>query len=232
MNEPPVAINRTTWRQFTQAIRELTRSEVGAKASALLFLLVAFLLLINGLNVINSYVGRDFMTAIEQRDRAGFGRYALLYLVVFAASTLVSVVHRFAEERLGLLWREWLTRSLVGSYLAGRAYYRMDVEGELANPDQRIADDVRSFATSTLSFLLMFANGAITAVAFSGVLWEISPRLFAVAVSYAVLGSLFTLVLCCTCARTRSRWRSSSASRAWPRGSCSASTRSSTTRSA
>ena len=170
MNEPPVAINRTTWRRFTRAIQELTRGEVGGKASALLVLLLAFLFLINGLNVVNSYVGRDFMTAIEQRDGAGFARNALLYLAVFAASTLVAVVHRFAEERLGLLWREWLTRRLVVNYLAGRAYYRMDVAGELANPDQRIADDVRSFATSTLSFLLMFSNGAITAVAFSGVL--------------------------------------------------------------
>ena len=54
-------------------------------------LLIAFALTINGLNVVNSYVGRDFMTAISDRDRAGFVRQAVLYLGVFAASTVVAV---------------------------------------------------------------------------------------------------------------------------------------------
>ena len=82
------------------------RSEAIARASLLLVLLVT----INGLNVVNSYVGRDFMTAIEQRDRARFVRQAILYVGVFAGSTVVAVLYRFIEERLGLLWRDWLTR--------------------------------------------------------------------------------------------------------------------------
>jgi hypothetical protein len=51
--------------------------------------LAAFLLAISGLNVLNSYVARDFMTAIEQRDRDGFTRQAMLVDRVFAASTVV-----------------------------------------------------------------------------------------------------------------------------------------------
>ena len=55
----------------------------------------------NGLNVVNSYVGRNFMTSIADRDKAQFLQLALLYIAVFAASTVVSVIARFAEERLG-----------------------------------------------------------------------------------------------------------------------------------
>ena len=56
--------------------------------------------------------------------------------------------------------------------------------------DQRIADDVRTFTTTTLSLTLIFLNGALTIIAFSGVLWSISPLLFGVAVLYASTGSL------------------------------------------
>ena len=149
----------------------------------------------NGLNVVNSYVGRNFMTAIADRNKAEFVRQAMFYIGVFAASTVVAVVARFTEERLGLLWREFLTRRAVKLYLADGTYYRLDASGELANPDQRIAEDVRAFTVTTLSFVLMLLNSSFTIVAFSGVLWSISPLLFIVAVLYAACGSLLTIVL-------------------------------------
>ena len=73
--------------------------------------LVALLFCANGLNVLNSYVGRNFMTAIADRDKAEFIRQAIFYIGVFAGSTVVAVVARFAEERFGLLWRQSLTHT-------------------------------------------------------------------------------------------------------------------------
>ncbi|WP_342237460.1 ABC transporter ATP-binding protein/permease [Inquilinus sp. OTU3971] len=170
-------------------------SEVGSKARLLFACLVALLCGVNGLNVVNSYVGRNFMTAITDRNMAEFVRQAVFYIGVFAASTVVAVIARFAEERLGLLWREFVTRRAIEFYLANAAYYRLDVSGGLANPDQRIAEDIRAFTTTTLSFVLMWLNGTFTIVAFSGVLWSISPLLFVVAVLYAACGSYLTIIL-------------------------------------
>ena len=189
------ALSRVTAVRLGRAIRNFATSEVGTGAAALAGLLLALLLAINGLNVVNSYVGRYFMTALERRDSHEFFRQALFYVGVFAALTIAAVLCRFAEERLGLLWREWLTRQMVGAYLAGQLFYRVEVTGTLANPDQRIADDVRSFTTSTLSLFLIFLNGTITMLAFSGVLWSISRLLFVVAAGYAALGSLFAVLL-------------------------------------
>jgi len=189
------AFGRLTARLLGRAIRNFGTSEVRGRAAALVALLIAFLFGINGLNVVNSYVGRYFMTALERRDSSEFLRQALLYVGVFAASTIAAVLYRFTEERLGLLWREWLTHRLVNVYLAGQLFYQVEVGGTLANPDQRIADDVRSFTASTLSLFLIFLNGAITMLAFSGVLWSISRLLFVVAVGYAALGSLCAIAL-------------------------------------
>jgi putative ATP-binding cassette transporter len=116
---------------------------------------------------------------------------------VFAPSTIVAVIYRFTEERLGLLWRTWLTRRLLITYLEHPTCYRLNdtlvANGEIANPDQRIADDVRAFTATTLSFVLLLLNGTFTAVAFSGVMWSISPLLFVVGVLYAGAGSLATI---------------------------------------
>ncbi len=98
--------HKTTLARFVGAVRNFANSEVGWKAKLIFAALVALLFGANGLNVLNSYVGRNFMTAIADRDKAEFIHQAIFYIGVFAGSTVVAVVARFAEERLGLLWRE------------------------------------------------------------------------------------------------------------------------------
>jgi len=187
-------LDRLTWSRWRTAVRAFATCEVGGRAKALFAALFALLLAINGLNVVNSYVGRDFMTAIEERNMRGFVTKALLYIGVFAASTVAAVVYRFTEERLGLLWREWLTRRLVALYLDNGTYYWIRENAEVPNPDQRIADDVRTFTASTLSLALVMLNNTFTIIAFSGVMWSISARLFVTAVLYAALGSALTVL--------------------------------------
>jgi len=195
MNSNLAKTNGNTWRHFTRAIRSLWTSAVGRKAKALFALLVVFICVINGLNVVNSYVGRDFISALETKNMPRFMRQSALYVLVFALSTVVAVCYRFAEERLGLLWRAWQTRQLLERYLDHRVYHQLAVAGEVQNPDQRIAEDVRAFTTMTLSFVLMTFNATFTVVAFSSVLWTISPLLFWMAVAYALAGSLATILL-------------------------------------
>jgi vitamin B12/bleomycin/antimicrobial peptide transport system ATP-binding/permease protein len=194
MSEQRVPITRLAWSRFGRALKDFANCEVGWRARGLFGLLIALLVLFNALNVLNSYVGRDFMTAISNRDSARFIRQAIAYLAVFGASTLVGAFSSFSEQRLGLLWREWLTRQLLGAYLHRRAYYRLSAAGVLTNPDERIAEDVKAFTATTLSFVLMLSNATVTVVAFSGVLWSISRTLFGVALLYAAFGSALTVL--------------------------------------
>ncbi|NEJ24889.1 ABC transporter ATP-binding protein/permease [Rhizobium leguminosarum] len=186
---------KVTAVRFVRAVKVFMTSEVGGKAALMFAGLVALFLTLSSLNVANSYVGRNFMTAIANRQTPEFMRQAIFYIGVFAAFTIVAVVSRFIEERLALLWREFLTRRAVSLYLADRAYYHLDVSGQLTHPDQRIAEDMRVFTVTTLSFILMILNSSLTIIAFSGVLWSISPLLFAVAVLYAACGSYLTIAL-------------------------------------
>ena len=72
MHEERVYLDREALARCARAVRDFSASEVGIRAKLMAVALIIFLTAINGLNVVNSYVGRDFMTAIERQrfDRA------------------------------------------------------------------------------------------------------------------------------------------------------------------
>lgn len=191
-----IKFDRQVLDRFVRIVTLFTGDpKVGRMALWRFGLLVGLILSFNGMNVVNSYVGRDFMTAVAERDLDRMLLQTGLYLLVFAVLTVVAVVARYFEESLGLLWREWLTRLSLERYLQHRNFYRLALSGEVPNPDQRIADDIKTFTVTTLSFALILLNGGFTVLAFSGVLLEISPLLFSVAVLYAAAGSYLTIRL-------------------------------------
>ncbi|WP_049733503.1 ABC transporter ATP-binding protein/permease [Rhizobium ecuadorense] len=194
MSKQQIPLKLTATR-FIRTVRLFMTSDVGGRAGFLLISLIALFGGISALNVVNSFVGRHFMTAIAERQTGEFVRQAILYAGAFGGATIVSVTARFAEERLALLWREYLTRRAIGVYMTDGTFYRMVVRGTLSHPDQRIAEDVKAFTTTTLSFLLMLLSSMLTIFTFSSVLWLISPLLFFAAVIYAAFGSFMTILL-------------------------------------
>lgn len=185
----------STWPGLVAVIRRFAASDQGRRGLWLVLSLLILVLGVNALNVASSYVGRDFITALAERQTDRFVVEAGIYLAVFAACTVVAVYYRYTEERLGLIWRAWLTRQLVDAFLKDRNYYCLKQQGAIENPDERIAEDVKSFTTTTLSFLLLIINGSVTIIAFSGVIWTISPILFAVTLAYSIVGSYLAIKL-------------------------------------
>ncbi|MEY3897585.1 MAG: hypothetical protein RLZZ214_3106 [Verrucomicrobiota bacterium] len=143
MSGSRATFSREAFRRILLTLGVFLKSPVGGKAKWLLAGLFVLMFSINGMNVLNSFVGRNFMSAIESRDSGGFVRLAWLYVAVFAGSTFVGVTFRFTEERLGLLWRDFLTHRVVGLYIDRVIYLHMSREGSVSNPDQRITEDIR-----------------------------------------------------------------------------------------
>jgi vitamin B12/bleomycin/antimicrobial peptide transport system ATP-binding/permease protein len=186
---------RSPWSRMVIVGKPFFVSRMRWRAAGALALIVALLLTLNGLNVANSYVGRSFISALSERQRHRYFKFALLYLGVFTASTATGVLNQFVQDRLALLWREWLTRQFIDRYLSGHMFDWISTKKDIDNPDQRIAEDVRTFTGTLLSFVVMMVNAGLTTIAFAGVLWSITPVLLLAAVLYAVFGSLFTVAL-------------------------------------
>lgn len=161
----------------------------------LLAVLLFFSLTVNGLNVVISYVGRFFQTALANKDAPTFWRFLYVYASVFVIGTPIVVYYRYVQDKLGLHWRRWLTGQFLDRYFHHRSYYAIDHLPDIDNPDQRITQDVRSFTTTSLSFLLMVLDSVISLIAFTGILWSISHLLVGVLLVYAALGTLGTILL-------------------------------------
>jgi putative ATP-binding cassette transporter len=184
-----------TCRQFWIISKAFFASERRRKARGYLIALLVLAFAVGGVQVLMSYAGRDFFTAIENKDSAAYWRNLWLYLGTFVLAVPIGVTYRWVEERLGLLWREWMAQHLIKRYFNNRAYYRLRGSDSIDNPDQRISEDVRNFTTGSLSFLLITLNSIVTLVAFIGVLWTISGSLVTVLFLYAVLGTGVSILI-------------------------------------
>ncbi|MDS3862436.1 ABC transporter ATP-binding protein/permease [Thermosynechococcaceae cyanobacterium BACA0444] len=166
-----------------------------SQAWILLGLLLMLSLSVSGLNVIISYVGRFFQTALAEKDQPTFWRFLFVYAGVFVVGTPIVVIYRYVREYLGLRWRDWLTRSFLERYFQNRAYYKIESQADIDNPDQRIAEDIRAFTQTSLGFLLIILGNVIDLIAFSGILWSISQTLTATLIVYAIVGTIITVLL-------------------------------------
>jgi putative ATP-binding cassette transporter len=182
-------------RQFWRITKALFASERRHKARGYLLMLLVLSLAVGAVQVLMSYAGRDFFTAISKKDSLAYWRALAWYLGTFALAVPVGVYYRWTEERLALLWREWLAQHLIKRYFNNRAYYRLRGSPSIDNPDQRISEDARNFSISSLSFMLIALNSLVTLMAFLGVLWVISSTLVGLLLVYAAAGTMISILI-------------------------------------
>ncbi len=181
------------WSRFVLIARPYFASEARGKAIGGLCILAGLLLTVNGMNFINSYIMRYFMTALEQQQ-ARFFYYGLALAGVFGLASIGEAFQYYTEQHMGLTWRQWLTHQLLDRFLAYRARHRL-TGNKIDNPDERISEDAKTFTTSTLSFTVLILNALLALSLFLGVLWSITPWLVLTAVLYSAAGSLGTILL-------------------------------------
>lgn len=159
----------------------------------LLGILMSLLISVNGLNVLLSYLNADMMNALQQKQVPQFWQALFILGSVFIVGIPIVVCYRYVRDRLGIAWREWLTNDLLNHYFSNRTYYRISQMQSVDNPDQRISEDIRSFTSGALSFVLIILDSIITVLAFAFVLWSVSHLLSFVVVIYALVGSIVTV---------------------------------------
>ena len=88
-----------------------------------------------------------------------------------------AVYSLYLRQILHIRWRRWLTGRFLHGWLDDQQYYRMQLDQTVTdNPDQRIADDLDSFATMSLGLSLGLLTSVVTLVSFLSILWVLSGR--------------------------------------------------------
>lgn len=179
------------------------RSEEKGKAWLLLSVVIALSLAGVGLSVALNTWYRYFYDALQNRDLAAFIRLMLYFCGLAATAILLAVYRLYLTQALTINWRRWLTEKHFGLWLSDRNYYQLEREGGADNPDQRLTEDIRDFADTTLSLGLGFIRTVVSLVSFSVILFGISgditlfgitipAYMFWAALIYATIGTWLT----------------------------------------
>lgn len=88
-----------------------------------------------------------------------------------------------------------MTKYYMERYLKNQAFYKIQSQVIIDNPDQRIVDDLSSFTGTALSFSLTLFNAAVDLISFSNILYGIYPPLFVVLLLYSVGGTAISVYL-------------------------------------
>ena len=194
-------------------------SEERWSARGLLLGIIAMNLILVGLSVIFSFWRREFYNTLQDKDLAAFLELIFLYrntpsglipgfCELAAVHIVLGVYTVYVNQLLQIRWRRWLTREFLTEWLSDRAYYNISLTSDNAgigtdNPDQRIAEDLRDFADSSLTLGLGFLSNIVSLGSFVVILWGLSGSIEAlgipipgymvwVALTYAVIGTWLT----------------------------------------
>ena len=184
--------NARLWRRFITIARPYWGSDERWRARGLLALLICLLLGQTAFSVLFNYETGEFTSALAARDAGRFWTSIWHYSAILVAAVPIYALYFFVRDTLGLRWRRWLTDHFLSRYFHQRAYYRLNNARGIDNPDQRIAEDINSFTQKSLYFSMILLGAVLQLIAFSSVLWMISPGLVYFLVVYAVLSTVFT----------------------------------------
>ena len=164
----------------------------------LLGLIVFMLLAVNGINAGIGFIARDLTNALVAKQQESFYLILTVYACCFLVALPIRVSQFYLTQKLGLIWRDWLSRGLIADYMHNRAYYVLNPNDEAAtdvdNPDQRITDDTRSFTSQSLGFTLGVFDALLTFSLNIIILWSISQTLTWALFVYALVATVVLVV--------------------------------------
>ncbi len=186
--------NLKVFRRFWAIAKAYWFGEDKWKARGLLLLIVVLLLGYTGLSVLLNTQRGELISALSAQSESRFWKTVGVFLGILVVYAPLLASYTFLRDRLGLAWRRWLTNSFIERYFCDRAFYNINqFNPDIDNPDQRIAEDVRSFTQESLTLVLVAVESILSVIAFSGVLWGISRELVLFLIVYAVVGTVLTI---------------------------------------
>ncbi len=149
----------------------------------------------------------DLFDALERRSTERAMDQILIFALLVLGTIVVNTLHLVVRRWLQLDWRRWLTAHVVGHWMdEARHYQAALIPGDHANPDGRIAEDVRIATEAAFDLANSLFYCVLLLVTFVDILWSLSGRielggvevpghLVFLAVAYAGIGSGVAFVL-------------------------------------
>ncbi|UPY38546.1 SbmA/BacA-like family transporter [Sediminicoccus sp. KRV36] len=149
----------------------------------------------------------DLFDALERRSTEHATAQIFVFLAILLGIMVTNMGHLVVKRHLQLDWRRWLTRRVIGEWMEDARHYQAGlIPGDHANPDGRVAEDVRVLTEAAVDLASTFFYCVLLLVTFVGILWSLSGwirvagldlpgHLVLLALIYAGIGAVVAFIL-------------------------------------
>lgn len=156
----------------------------------LLFLLIILLVLLVSFNAFNSFIFKDLIDATENRDSSTLTKLVIVYGIILGLMTILKGFSKNLRQIITLDWHQWINNKILNKYFKDRAYYQINFQGEITNPDQRLAQEIEPLARTTMDFLAICFEKILEMTFFIIILWSISKTISILLIIYTIFGNV------------------------------------------
>ena len=173
-------------RSFSEVIRSW------GMLSLLIFLIVGLV----GVTAFNSFVNRRLIDVIiQEKDASQFASTLTVYAIGLICVTLLAGFTKDIRKKIALDWYQWLNTQILEKYFSNRAYYKINFQSDIDNPDQRLAQEIEPIATNAISFSATFLEKSLEMLTFLVVVWSISRQIAIPLMFYTIIGNFIAAYL-------------------------------------
>ncbi|UXE61415.1 MAG: ATP-binding cassette domain-containing protein [Woronichinia naegeliana WA131] len=173
-------------RSFSEVIRSW------GMLSLLIFLIVGLV----GVTAFNSFVNRRLIDVIiQEKDASQFASTLIVYAIGLICVTLLAGFTKDIRKKIALDWYQWLNTQILEKYFSNRAYYKINFQSDIDNPDQRLAQEIEPIATNAISLSATFLEKSLEMLTFLAVVWSISRQIAIPLLFYTIIGNFIAAYL-------------------------------------
>ena len=149
----------------------------------------------------------DLFDALERRSTDRAVTQIAIFVLIMLGTMVTNAAHLLVRRQLQLDWRRWLTARVIDDWMEDARHYQAGlIPGDHANPDGRIAEDIRIVTESAIDLAGSLLYCALLLTSFIGILWSLSGwvsiagmdvpgHLVVLAFAYAGMGSVVAFLL-------------------------------------
>ena len=187
--------DRLFWKRLWSLAEPYWISREKGRALGILGLIIALSAGSVALRAGFSYLNRDLTNSLQAYNAPRFHQLLEVFMVYVGLVVAIFPLRSYLIGLLGLRWRAWITNRFMGLGFRDHVFYRINLSGRIDNPDQRIQEDIDTFSSQTLGYVLTGLTSIAMAVTFFGILWSISAWLALTLIAYCIAGSYATVAI-------------------------------------
>ena len=162
-------------------------------------MLISLVLLIVSVIVVsaaNSYWNRYVIDiVIEERDLDKYNSTLWLSSLIVVVMVILITFLRYVRKKITLDWYKWLNNHILDKYLSNQAYYKINFQSDIDNPDQRLSQEIEPITSSALRFSTALLEKVLEMGSALIILWTVSPPIAIYLIIYTIIGNLIAVYL-------------------------------------